>query len=147
MGCGVTFILFGFLYLLECMDRGYVSLISHPYGDSSAPYLGTAILTILCFLQSRRTIIILSTNRSYVISPCVTNSTYAKNGPISNRSAFVNGQTGYDSEDHFDAQIRISRPTSLAPSTMLKRPATNSTRGFKILWQSVDGPRTLRRQY
>jgi len=33
------------------MDRGYVSLISHPYGDLSAPYLGTAILTILC-LQS-----------------------------------------------------------------------------------------------
>ena len=32
------------------MDRGYVvtSLISHPYGDSSAPYLGTAILMILC---------------------------------------------------------------------------------------------------
>ena len=34
------------------MDRGYVVtmfLISHPYGDLSAPYLGTAILTILCF--------------------------------------------------------------------------------------------------
>ena len=33
------------------MDRGYVVmyLISHPYGDSSAPYLSTAILTILCF--------------------------------------------------------------------------------------------------
>ena len=30
--------------------RGRVSLISHPYGDLSAPYLGTAILTILCFL-------------------------------------------------------------------------------------------------
>ena len=29
--------------------RGHVSLISHPYGDSSAPYSGTAILTILCF--------------------------------------------------------------------------------------------------
>ena len=28
--------------------RSHVSLISHPYGDSSAPYLGTAILTILC---------------------------------------------------------------------------------------------------
>ena len=28
-----------------------MSLISHPYGDSSAPYLGTAILTILCFLR------------------------------------------------------------------------------------------------
>jgi len=30
-------------------SRGYVvmSLISHPYGDSLAPYLGTAILTIL----------------------------------------------------------------------------------------------------
>jgi len=28
----------------------FVSLISHPYDDSSAPYLGTAILTILCFL-------------------------------------------------------------------------------------------------
>ena len=28
------------------MDKGYVvtmSLISHPYGDSSAPYLGTAL--------------------------------------------------------------------------------------------------------
>ena len=37
----------------EYIDRGYVVtmfLISHPYGDSSAPYLGTAILTILCFL-------------------------------------------------------------------------------------------------
>jgi len=33
----------------EYMDRGYVSLISHPYSDSLAPYLGTAILTILCF--------------------------------------------------------------------------------------------------
>ena len=32
---------------------GHVSLISHPYGDSSAPpYLGTAILTILCFLKT-----------------------------------------------------------------------------------------------
>ena len=32
---------------------GHVSLISHPYGDSSAPpYLGTAILTILCFRQT-----------------------------------------------------------------------------------------------
>ena len=32
---------------------GHVSLISHPYGDSLAPpYLGTAILTILCFLQT-----------------------------------------------------------------------------------------------
>ena len=33
------------------MGRGYVVmyLISHPYGDSLAPpYLGTAILTILC---------------------------------------------------------------------------------------------------
>jgi len=33
--------------------HGYVvtsCLISHPYGDSLAPYLGTAILTILCFL-------------------------------------------------------------------------------------------------
>ena len=35
------------------MGRGYVVmyLISHPYGDSSAPYLGTAILMILCFLH------------------------------------------------------------------------------------------------
>jgi len=35
------------------MDRGYVvtsCLISHPYGDLLAPYLGTAILMILCFL-------------------------------------------------------------------------------------------------
>ena len=41
----------------EYMDRGYVvtmSLISHPYGDSSAPYLGTAILTILCFLHQSK---------------------------------------------------------------------------------------------
>ena len=40
------------MYILEYMDRGYAvaCLISHPYGDSSAPYLGTAILTILCFL-------------------------------------------------------------------------------------------------
>ena len=30
--------------------RSYMSLISHPYSDLSAPYLGTAILTILCFL-------------------------------------------------------------------------------------------------
>ena len=31
----------------------HVSLISYPYGDSSAPpYLGTAILTILCFRQT-----------------------------------------------------------------------------------------------
>ena len=29
--------------------RSHVSLIGHPYGDSSAPYLGTAILAILCF--------------------------------------------------------------------------------------------------
>ena len=45
--------------LSEYMDRSYMvtcrcrvvvmSLISHPYGDSSAPYLGTAILTILYF--------------------------------------------------------------------------------------------------
>ena len=46
--------------MLEYMDRGYVvtygqrlgghvSLISHPYGDSSAAYLGTTILTILLF--------------------------------------------------------------------------------------------------
>ena len=28
-----------------------MSLISHPYDDSSAAYLGTAILTILCFLH------------------------------------------------------------------------------------------------
>jgi len=28
----------------------FVSLISHPYNDSLAPYLGTAILMILCFL-------------------------------------------------------------------------------------------------
>ena len=43
----------------EYIDRSYVvtrrrrvvvvSLISHPWGDSSAPYLSTAILTILCF--------------------------------------------------------------------------------------------------
>ena len=40
------------MYILEYMDRGYAvaCLISHPYGDSLAPYLGTAILTILCFL-------------------------------------------------------------------------------------------------
>jgi len=39
------------MYGQEYMDRGYVVmyLISHPYSDSSAPpYLGTAILTILC---------------------------------------------------------------------------------------------------
>ena len=37
------------LSVCVCTSRGYVvmSLISHPYGDSSAPYLGTAILTIL----------------------------------------------------------------------------------------------------
>jgi len=28
----------------------FVSLISHPYDDLLAPYLGTAIFTILCFL-------------------------------------------------------------------------------------------------
>ena len=35
----------------EYIDRGYIViyLISHPYSDLSAPYLGTAILTILCF--------------------------------------------------------------------------------------------------
>jgi hypothetical protein len=35
------------------MDRGYVvtmSPISYPYDNLSAPYLGTAILTILYFL-------------------------------------------------------------------------------------------------
>ncbi|OCK93225.1 uncharacterized protein K441DRAFT_661989, partial [Cenococcum geophilum 1.58] len=37
------------LLVLECILRGCVPLISHPYGDSSAPYLSTAILTILCF--------------------------------------------------------------------------------------------------
>ncbi|OCK96772.1 uncharacterized protein K441DRAFT_656771 [Cenococcum geophilum 1.58] len=37
------------LPVLECILRGRVYLISHPYGDSSAPYLSTAILTILCF--------------------------------------------------------------------------------------------------
>ena len=48
------------LPVLEYIDRGYmvtygqrlsghVSLISHPYGDSSAAYLGTTILTILLF--------------------------------------------------------------------------------------------------
>ncbi|OCK93388.1 uncharacterized protein K441DRAFT_661724, partial [Cenococcum geophilum 1.58] len=37
------------LPVLECISRSCVSLISHPYDDSSAPYLGTAILTILCF--------------------------------------------------------------------------------------------------
>jgi len=31
------------------MDRGYMSLISHPYSNLSAPYLGTTILTILYF--------------------------------------------------------------------------------------------------
>ena len=31
----------------------YMSLISYPYSNSSAPpYLGTAILTILCFLET-----------------------------------------------------------------------------------------------
>ncbi|OCK88448.1 uncharacterized protein K441DRAFT_669223, partial [Cenococcum geophilum 1.58] len=39
------------LPVLECILRGRVSLISYPYGDSSAPYLSTAILTILCFRQ------------------------------------------------------------------------------------------------
>ena len=37
------------LPVLECILRGRVPLISHPYDDLSAPYLGTAILTILCF--------------------------------------------------------------------------------------------------
>ena len=39
------------IYRQEYMGRGYMvmCLISYPYSDSSAPYLGTAILTILCF--------------------------------------------------------------------------------------------------
>jgi hypothetical protein len=32
----------------EHRSYGHVTLISHPYGDSSAVYLGTVILTILC---------------------------------------------------------------------------------------------------
>ena len=33
--------------------RGHLLLISHPYSDSSTPpYLGTAILMILCFLYT-----------------------------------------------------------------------------------------------
>ena len=35
--------------MLEYRSRGRVSLISHPYDDSPAANLGTAILTILCF--------------------------------------------------------------------------------------------------
>ena len=31
-----------------CCHVVVMSLISHPYSDSLAPYLGTAILTILC---------------------------------------------------------------------------------------------------
>ena len=38
------------LPVLEQRSRGHVRLISRPYDDSSAPYLGTAILTIFCFL-------------------------------------------------------------------------------------------------
>jgi hypothetical protein len=37
--------------VLEHRSRGRVPLISHPYDDSSAAYLGTAILTIACFLH------------------------------------------------------------------------------------------------
>jgi hypothetical protein len=37
--------------LLEHRSRGRVPLISHLYDDSSAAYLGTAILTIACFLH------------------------------------------------------------------------------------------------
>jgi hypothetical protein len=37
--------------VLEHRSRGRVPLISHPYDDSSAAYLGTAILTVACFLH------------------------------------------------------------------------------------------------
>jgi hypothetical protein len=33
----------------EHRSYGHVPLVSHPYDDSSAVYLGTVILTILCF--------------------------------------------------------------------------------------------------
>src|SRR6266702_4581371 len=60
LSLGVLLLCFLPLLVLEYMDRGYVvtygqrlgghvSLISHPYGDSSAAYLGTTILTILLF--------------------------------------------------------------------------------------------------
>ena len=34
--------------------RGRVSLISHPYGDLSAPYLGITILIILYFEKKKQ---------------------------------------------------------------------------------------------
>ncbi len=71
------------LPVLEYMDRGYVvtygqrlgghvSLISHPYGDSSAAYLGTTILTILLFTTINQYTTTFSQHLG--VHPCDTNS-------------------------------------------------------------------------
>ena len=72
--------------MLEYMDRGYVvtygqrlgghvSLISHPYGDSSAAYLGTTILTIFCFRNTKKQSINTTTFPQHLgVHPCDTNT-------------------------------------------------------------------------
>ena len=59
--------------MLECIDKGYISLISYFYSNPLAPYLGTAIFTIF-YLYKTIIIIILPTTRRYVILLCVTNT-------------------------------------------------------------------------
>jgi hypothetical protein len=63
--------------VLEHRSRGCVPLISHPYNDSSAAYLGTAILTILCFEKTRNTTTSLPPFVLYVRTPCDTDSMYS----------------------------------------------------------------------
>jgi hypothetical protein len=60
------------LPVLEHRSHGHVPLISHPYDDSSAAYLSTAILTILCFLHLFET----TSEQEYTLNrppPCETN--------------------------------------------------------------------------
>jgi hypothetical protein len=59
--------------LSEHRSHGHVPMISHPYDDSSAVYLGTVILTILCFQHLFAT----TSEQEYTLNrppPCETNS-------------------------------------------------------------------------
>ena len=69
------------LPVLECILRGRVYLISHPYNDSSAPYLSTAILTILYF----RHLFAITLEQEYTLNrppPCETDTNVQINAQV-----------------------------------------------------------------
>ena len=88
--------------MLEHRSTGHVCLISHPYDDSSATYLGTAILTILCL----RHLFATTSEQEYTLNrppPCETNRSQIQGMEIS--AGQVRARTQSHTRSYFHGRL------------------------------------------